>query len=108
MFPAVSMPAPESLIPNQFVPALTDHGAEPRGDDPSQDTYMGFSIAPLLIHNEGIPLAARRALEAATFGPVEDRTAQLETAARAIYAETDLNCTDVREIVGLDTCGGCR
>ncbi len=69
---------------------------------------MGFSIAPLLIHNEGTRLAGRRALEAATFGPAEDRAAQLETAARAIYAGTDLTCTDVREIVGLESCGSCR
>jgi hypothetical protein len=62
---------------------------------------MTFSIAPLLIHNEALPLEAREALEAGSFGPFEQRRAQLEKAARVLFRETDLECGEVRDLVGL-------
>jgi hypothetical protein len=68
---------------------------------------MRFSIAPLLIFNDAVPPAARDALRAATFGPAKERVARLESAARAIYLATDLDCREAREIVGLDAGPSC-
>ena len=62
---------------------------------------MAFSLAPLLVHHEGVPAAAREALRSATLAPPESRTDALEHAARVLYEETDLECRDVRELVGL-------
>lgn len=70
---------------------------------------MPFSLAPLLVHHESVPPLARAALHAASVAPPELRDASLEEAARVLYAETDLDCGDVRELVGLsysaDECG---
>ena len=60
---------------------------------------MGLSIAPLLIHDERVPEEARDALRAATTGPVERRSAALESAARVLYRETDLDCAEVRDLI---------
>jgi plasmid stability protein len=68
---------------------------------------MGLSITPLLIHSEAVPPEARDALKSAFLGPQETRRAQLETAARAIFLSTDLDCREAREIVGLDSSGSC-
>jgi hypothetical protein len=62
---------------------------------------MAFSLAPLLLHHEAVPAAARDALRAATIAPPESRDLALEEAARVLYRETDLECSDVRELVGL-------
>ena len=62
---------------------------------------MGFTLAPLLIHHEAVPQEARDALRAATLAPPEYRTEKLESAARILYRETDLDCADARELVGL-------
>jgi hypothetical protein len=62
---------------------------------------MAFSVAPLLLFSEGVPGAARAALVAASRLPPERRAGELESAARALYAETDLDCCEVRELVGL-------
>jgi hypothetical protein len=67
---------------------------------------MPFSLAPLLVHHEGVPAAAREALRSATLAPPESRPEALEHAARVLYEETDLECRDVRELVGL-TDGAC-
>jgi hypothetical protein len=68
---------------------------------------MPFSIAPLLVHSEAVPREARKALEQASTGPQSQRTAALELAARLIHRETDLDCEDARELVGLEpgSCG---
>ena len=61
---------------------------------------MSFSVAPLLLHSDHVPLTARHA-------PVEDRTPYLESAARILHSELDLNCVDARELVGLSAEGSC-
>jgi hypothetical protein len=63
---------------------------------------MAFNLIPLLIHSGVVPQGARDALEAATNAPPKQRDAQLESAARVLYRETDLDCVDVRELVGLE------
>ncbi|HEX4512719.1 MAG TPA: hypothetical protein VH054_04260 [Polyangiaceae bacterium] len=62
---------------------------------------MAFSLAPLLVHHEGVSEIARVALRSATLAPPESRGEALEHAARVLYEETDLECRDVRELVGL-------
>jgi hypothetical protein len=66
---------------------------------------MSFSLAPLLIHSEAIPARARDALKAAY--DAGQPTPLLESAARVLYSETDLDCRDVRELVGLPDGGAC-
>jgi hypothetical protein len=66
---------------------------------------MSFSVAPLLLHSDHVPLTARHALRAAYAAPVEERTAHLESAARILHRELDLNCLDARELVGLSAEG---
>jgi len=63
---------------------------------------MSFSLAPLLVHSDAVPLLARQALRAAADAPADTRDVLLEEAARVIFDETDLECRDVRELVGLD------
>ena len=63
---------------------------------------MSFSLAPLLVHSDAVPLLARQALRAAADAPADTRGVLLEEAARVIFDETDLECRDVRELVGLD------
>ena len=62
---------------------------------------MAFSMASLLMHDERLPLEARNALQAASRASNERQRAELELAARVLYRETDLDCGDVRELVGL-------
>ncbi len=62
---------------------------------------MAFSLAPLLVHSEAVPHVAREALRVAHEAPLEDRLEMLEAAARVLYRETELDCVDVRELVGL-------
>jgi hypothetical protein len=62
---------------------------------------MSFSVAPLLLVSESVPLGARRALRNASEAPPQERVRHLETAARVIHAELGLDCTDARELVGL-------
>lgn len=69
---------------------------------------MRLSVAPLLMHNEAVPTQARTALRKAFSGPPEARATHLKTAARALYLETDLDCQDVREIVGLESECSCE
>ena len=68
---------------------------------------MSFSVAPLLLHSDHVPLTARHALRAAYDAPVEERTPHLESAARILYRELDLNCVEARELVGLAAEGSC-
>ncbi|HTA94353.1 MAG TPA: hypothetical protein VK745_32455 [Polyangiaceae bacterium] len=68
---------------------------------------MAFSLAPLLIHSESVPLKAREALRAASVAPLEHRHSALASAARVLYAETALDCSDALEIVGLQGNCGC-
>jgi len=68
---------------------------------------MAFSLAPLLVHSESIPLVVREALRAATAAPAEHRRSALASAARVLYMETPVNCDDALEIVGLQSDCGC-
>jgi hypothetical protein len=62
---------------------------------------MSFSISRLLLDSESVPAAARRALRTAFGSPPEERVPHLETAARVLHRELDLDCRDARELVGL-------
>ena len=66
-----------------------------------------FTLAPLLVHSHAVPWAAREALKAARIAAPEQREAELESAARVLYRETELDCTDARELVGLAPAGSC-
>ena len=68
---------------------------------------MSFDISPLLIHSDDVPPQAKVALLAAQSAPREDREQLLETAARALYWTTPLQCGEARELVGLapGSCG---
>ena len=68
---------------------------------------MGFSVAPLLMASESVPAVARSALRAAYDGPVSERRPRLETAARILHRELDLDCSDARELVGLPAGEAC-
>ena len=68
---------------------------------------MSFSVAPLLLYSDHVPLTARHALRAAYDAPVDERTPYLESAARILHRELDLNCLDARELVGLTAEGSC-
>lgn len=65
---------------------------------------MAFSIARLLLHSSSVPPDARDALRAALESSQEH---ELESAARALYDATDLDCGDARELVGLSPVGAC-
>jgi hypothetical protein len=62
---------------------------------------VSFSVAPLLIHSEAVPVSVRQALRAAHDGPSGERTGLLEWAARILHRELALDCGDARELVGL-------
>lgn len=62
---------------------------------------MDFSITPLLLHSESVPASARAALRAAFDSPLEERGLHLESAARILSQELDLECGDAMELVGL-------
>jgi len=68
---------------------------------------MAFSLAPLLIHSESVPLKAREALRAASAAPFEQRKLALASAARVLHTESALDCRDALEIVGLQSDCGC-
>ena len=60
-----------------------------------------LSLTPLLIHSDAVPAEAKSALRAASAAPPERRRSELQTAARALFEATDLECRDVKELVGL-------
>jgi hypothetical protein len=68
---------------------------------------MTMSMAPLLMYSEHVPAEARDAIRAAYEAPPEHRGARLESAARILYQETGLDCSDVRELIGLRGDGDC-
>jgi hypothetical protein len=68
---------------------------------------MSFSVAPLLLHSDQVPATARHALRAAYAAPIEERSPHLESAARILHRELDLDCVDARELVGLSAEGSC-
>ncbi len=62
---------------------------------------MSFSMAPLLIHSPDVSQSVREALQAAYASDPADRIGQLMLAAQLLHRETELECADVRELVGL-------
>jgi len=62
---------------------------------------MMFSMTPLLMHSDAVPPSARAALRAAWQEPPERRDAALESAARVLYRETELDCGETRDLIGL-------
>ena len=66
---------------------------------------MSFSIAPMLIHSSDISPRVRAAIADAYSAAPDQRTTQLEAAARLLHRDTGLECEDVRELIGLP--GGC-
>ena len=71
-----------------------------KGGDP------GFSLLPLLIYSEAVPVGARKAMLAAQASAPAQRVEALVSAARVLHQETGLECRDVLDIVGLDA-GSC-
>lgn len=70
-------------------------------------------IASLLLHSEDVPASAREALASALEGPDDERCEGLLAAAVILHREVGLDCSDARELVGLDgTCepapGACQ
>ena len=68
---------------------------------------MSFSMARLLLHSDHTPAEARDALQAAYEAPEDRRGELLESAARILHRETQLDCADVRELVDLSPEGTC-
>lgn len=64
-------------------------------------------MASLLIHDTFVPASARDALRAAQEAPEGRRANELQSAARILYEQTDLDCADVRELVDLGPECGC-
>ncbi len=62
---------------------------------------MSFTMAAILIHSEHVPAGARSELRAALASSPEKRREHLTSAARILYAESGLDCSDARELVGL-------
>ena len=65
-----------------------------------------LSMAPLLIHSTDIPLHVREALRSAISAEPDQRASRLESAAFLLHQELELECADVRELMGLPT-GDC-
>jgi hypothetical protein len=61
-------------------------------------------VSSLLLHSEDVPAAAREALASALQGPAEQRCENLVEAAFILHREVGLDCSDARELVGLDDC----
>jgi hypothetical protein len=66
-----------------------------------------LSFAPLLLHGDLVPEGAREALRSAYAAPLESRDDLLRSAASVLARETDLECHDVRELVGLSADFSC-
>lgn len=64
-----------------------------------------LQIASLLLHSDDVPQPARAALASALQGPAEERCENLLEAAFIMRRELGLECSDVRELVGLGDCG---
>lgn len=60
-----------------------------------------FSMAPLLMYSEQVPVRVRDALKTAFSGNPPLRAKALAAAARILHQESGLECGDVRELVGL-------
>lgn len=68
---------------------------------------MAFSITRLLLHSNSVPQEARDALRSAFESEPEHKEAWLQRALGLLYDTTDLDCSDARELVGLEPSGNC-
>lgn len=68
---------------------------------------MPLTMSTLLMHDERVPIEARHALIAAHAAPPAERAELLESAARILYDDTELDCEDVLELVDLPADCGC-
>ena len=68
---------------------------------------MSFSMVPLLAHSPHVPERARSALRAALGSSPGQRRHLLETAVRILHRESNVDCADARELVGLPSPGAC-
>lgn len=60
-----------------------------------------LSLTPILMHSDAVPAEVRKALRAASEAPPEQRKAELKLAARALFQVTDLDCAEIKELIGL-------
>ncbi|MDX2087724.1 MAG: hypothetical protein SFX73_07735 [Kofleriaceae bacterium] len=58
-------------------------------------------MGPLLIHSADVPAYVREALQAAYAAEPDEQETLLNQAARLLHRATDLECADVKELVGL-------
>jgi len=68
---------------------------------------MAINVASLLVHSDAVSGPARQALIEASRAAPEEREAKLQSAAKLLYAETDLECSEVRDLVGLPASASC-
>jgi hypothetical protein len=68
---------------------------------------MGFTMAPLLMHDEQAPASARALLRAASESTPARRAELLESAA-SVLRELGLDCSDARQLVDLDAGDGVK
>lgn len=62
---------------------------------------MTFSMLPLLVHEDDVPVTARAALRRANHAPARQRRIYLELAALSLTRDANLDFEDARELVGL-------
>jgi hypothetical protein len=62
---------------------------------------MALNISSLLVHDEAVPARARAAILAAKNLSGARKVESLRSAARALREETDIDCGDAMELVGL-------
>lgn len=61
-------------------------------------------MLPLLVHSPAVSAGAKQALIAAQASAPEQRAQAFKQAARLLRDETGLECRDVLDIIGFDTC----
>lgn len=66
---------------------------------------MSLSMSSLLVHDLQVPAAARALLAGLRDAPESERFEAQKSAARILMDETNLDCSDVRELVDLPDCG---
>jgi hypothetical protein len=60
-----------------------------------------LSLTPILMHSDAVPAEVRSALRAASEAPPERKKHELRVAARTLSQVTDLNCAEIKELIGL-------
>jgi len=61
-----------------------------------------MSMIPLLVHSDVISEKARHALRAVIAAPKDERVPLRHAAALVLFEETELECDEVLDLVGLD------